>query len=437
VKSYRDFHEGPQWAPQIPRHWRHASLRWLADIYAGGTPDKGNLAYWTEGTIPWLNSGAVNDWAISTPSAFITAEGYASSSAKWVPAGSVVMGLAGQGKTKGTAARLQFDATTNQSMAAMVPHHELDYRFLHFWLVANYQSIRNLAGGDLRDGLNLQHLASIELPLPPLDEQLAIADYLDREMARIGTLIEEQQELIKMLQERRRSMRTQVALRGTRATDLGPSPLPWAESIPVEWTIVPLTAVARLESGHTPSRTRDDWWQDCYIPWISLNDVGAMRVAKYIERTANQLSDKGIANSSARLLPAKTVVLSRDATVGKTAIMKIPMATSQHFAAWICGPLLDPEYLWCLFTDAMQPHFDSFQNGSTIRTIGMGDLKAIRIPLPPVDEQRRIVAYLDEQTAMIDTLIAETETFIELAQERRSALITAAVTGQIDVRDAA
>jgi type I restriction enzyme S subunit len=117
--------------------------------------------------------------------------------------------------------------------------------------------------------------------------------------------------------------------------------------------------------------------------------------------------------------------------------MGVPMATSQHFAALVCGPDLDPEYLWALFEDAMQPFFDSFQNGSTIRTIGMGDLKAFRIPLPPLDEQRRIIEFLDEETAKIDSLIVETERFVELSRERRAALITAAVTGQIDVQEVA
>lgn len=117
--------------------------------------------------------------------------------------------------------------------------------------------------------------------------------------------------------------------------------------------------------------------------------------------------------------------------------MDVPMATSQHFAAWICEPLLEPEYLWVLLADAMQPFFDSFQNGSTIRTIGMGDLKSFRIPLPPLEEQRRIVEYLDDRSLKIDMLIAETQRFIELSRERRSALITAAVTGQVDVRGAA
>ncbi|WP_404316262.1 restriction endonuclease subunit S [Prescottella equi] len=277
-------------------------------------------------------------------------------------------------------------------------------------------------------------VGAFEVPAPPIGTQRAIADYLDRETARIDTLIEEQQRLIEMLSERRHALRMHVALHGTTRVPEVLSALPWASQLPADWRVVPLTSVAQLESGHTPSRSREDWWTDCHIPWVSLHDVGRMRGTKYLQDTAQRISDAGIDNSSARLLPARTVVLSRDATVGRTAIMAVPMATSQHFAAWVCGPLLDPEYLWVLFADAMQPFFDSFQNGSTIRTIGMGDLKAFRIPLPPLDEQRRIVEYLDEETPKIDTLIAETERFVELARERRAALITAAVTGQIDVR---
>ncbi|MFE3141805.1 restriction endonuclease subunit S [Streptomyces scopuliridis] len=292
-------------------------------------------------------------------------------------------------------------------------------------------------GGGVRQTLKFSDVARLPVILPPAEEQRAIADYLDRETACIDTLIEEQRRLIEMLRERRFALRVNVALHGTAPTEEVESALPWAERLPADWRVVPLTSVAKLASGHTPSRSREDWWRDCYIPWVSLHDVGMMRPVKYLHDTAQRISDAGIANSSARLLPARTVVLSRDATVGRTAIMGVPMATSQHFAAWVCGPDLDPEYLWVLFEGAMQPFFDSFQNGSTIRTIGMGDLKAFRIPLPPLDEQRRIVECLDEETAKIDSLIAETERFVQLSRERRSALITAAVTGQIDVREEA
>lgn len=341
------------------------------------------------------------------------------------------------GATIGRMALLEIPATTNQACCVLSEPIGATSEFVQYSLLANRSRLILDAAGGGQPNINQDKVRSLRIAVPPIDVQCAIADYLDRETARIDTLIEEQQRLTDLVLERRRAIRTETALKGTRAADTVASHLPWVDRLPADWNAVPLTSVARLESGHTPSRTREDWWQDCYIPWISLNDVGAMRRNKYIESTTHQLSDQGIANSSARLLPADTVVLSRDATVGRAAIMNIPMATSQHFAAWICGPLLDPEYLWTLFTDAMQPYFASFQNGSTIRTIGMGDLKAFRIPLPPLGEQRRIVAYLDDQTAKIDTLIAETERFIDLARERRSALITAAVTGQIDVRAAA
>lgn len=309
----------------------------------------------------------------------------------------------------------------------------IEPRFLHYY--ATVMPFDYYSTSTTVPSMTQGELGGHRVPLPPLTVQRAIADFLDRETARIDTLIAEQQRLIGLLRERRTAIRTNLALRGTKARTTVASDLAWAIQIAADWTVVPLTSVARLESGHTPSRTREDWWQDCYIPWISLNDVGAMRAHKYIENTKHKLSDEGIVNSSARLLPEGTVVLSRDATVGRTAIMRVPMATSQHFAAWICGPRLDPEYLWCLFADAMQPFFASFQNGSTIRTIGMGDLKAFRIPLPPLDEQHRIVTQMDRHTAKIDILIGEAERFVDVSQERRSALITAAVTGQIDVRD--
>jgi type I restriction enzyme S subunit len=356
-------------------------------------------------------------------------------------AGDVVVVEGGQGGF-GRAAHVYQDLPGwgfQNSINRLRPLDNFDSRYIAYYLIALRASgfIHAYSNVVSMPHLTAEKLDRVPIPVPPLEEQRAIADFLDRETARIDTLIEEQQRLIELLRERRFALRVDASLHGTARTIEVDSPLPWAKTLPAAWRVVPLSTVARLESGHTPSRAREDWWQDCNIPWVSLHDVGKMRGAKYLDETVQQISDLGIANSSARLLPARTVVLSRDASVGRTAIMGVPMATSQHFAAWVCGPLLDPEYLWILFADAMQPFFDSFQNGSTIRTIGMGDLKAFRIPLPPLSEQRRIAAHLDEQTTKIDALIAETERFIELSRDRRSALITAAVTGQIDVREVA
>lgn len=325
-------------------------------------------------------------------------------------------------------------AALNQRVCALRSNGTTDMRFLAYVLPDLLKIIN-----DLTYSTTVKHLASsqvtgLRLKAPEREEQRRIADYLDRETAKIDTLIEKQMRLLALLVERRRAVRKHVALRGVDSDARTTSaPDEWAGQVPTHWRFVPLLAVSRLGSGHTPSKSRPELWVDAKIPWISLRDVGAMRGITFLSETHTLISERGLASSSARILPAGTVVLSRDATIGRTAIMGRDMATSQHFATWTCGPEVLPEYLHLVLSDAMQDHLESLTDGSTLRTIGMGDIRALRVPLPPVDEQQEIVIFARDVTDKIDTLIAKAERFIELAQERRAALITAAVTGQIEI----
>ncbi|MER7903007.1 restriction endonuclease subunit S [Streptomyces sp. NPDC095614] len=279
-------------------------------------------------------------------------------------------------------------------------------------------------------------IAKFPVTVTDSEAQQVVANYLDEQVAGLNLMVSEQRSLVTMLIERRGAVRTRLATLGLDAdVSCRSTCLEWLREVPEHWDVVPLRSVARLESGHTPSRSRPELWTDAYIPWISLNDLSALATAEYIRKTTNLISDAGIAASSARLLPAGTVVLSRDATVGRTAIMEKPMATSQHFADFVCGQRLSPRYLRLLFSDAMQAYFDSLTNGSTIKTIGMGNIKSFRIPLPPRDEQDAIVAAAEAQTSRIDQLIKESQLLINLSLERRSALITDAVNGQIPMEE--
>ncbi len=109
------------------------------------------------------------------------------------------------------------------------------------------------------------------------------------------------------------------------------------------------------------------------------------------------------------------------------------MATSQHFADYICGPNLNPRYLWLLFRSAMQPYLESLTDGATLRTIGMGDLKNFSIPRPPMVEQDQIVKEAEELRADGAELLEQLRHAIGLLQEHKQALITAVVTGQKEV----
>ena len=119
----------------------------------------------------------------------------------------------------------------------------------------------------------------------------------------------------------------------------------WIGEIPSHWDVVRIKWIAQMESGHTPDKQIPAYWADCKIQWVSLNDTGYLKDNDFISETAFQISELGMANSSARLLPPQTVVFSRDATIGRCAITTIPMAVSQHFIGWVCGPRILPEFL--------------------------------------------------------------------------------------------
>ncbi len=130
----------------------------------------------------------------------------------------------------------------------------------------------------------------------------------------------------------------------------------WIGLIPSQWQAGRIRYVARLESGHTPSRQHPEYWSDCVIPWFTLADVWQLRDGsmKYVSETTEKISELGLANSAARLLPKDTVILSRTASVGFTGILERPMATSQDFVNWICGSRIMPEYLWYVFRGMRQ-----------------------------------------------------------------------------------
>jgi type I restriction enzyme S subunit len=182
--------------------------------------------------------------------------------------------------------------------------------------------------------------------------------------------------------------------------------MPKNKEHPKGWRWVALSDVAQMESGHTPSRNHPEYWGGD-IPWISVKDA-RLAHGKRLYETEEYTNSLGIANSSARLLPAGTVCLSRGGTVGYVVILDRPMATSQGFANWICGPQLIPQFLQYLFLSEADS-LEKFSIGTTIKTIYYPDLKAFHVCLPPVDEQKRIVALLDEAFAGIDEAKAITE----------------------------
>lgn len=171
--------------------------------------------------------------------------------------------------------------------------------------------------------------------------------------------------------------------------------------IPGDWSDVSITAVARLESGHTPSKKNPNYWNGA-VQWISLHDTDKLDALE-IHSTTQTITEDGLKNSSARLLPAGTVAFSRTATVGKCCVMARAMATSQDFACYVCGPSLNNYFLVYLFR-GMDRVWRSLMAGSIHNTIYMPVFKALKIPLPQIEEQRAIATALSDMDALLDGL---------------------------------
>ena len=164
-----------------PNGVEYKPIREIAACYAGATPKTTVREFWDKGNIPWMSSGEVNKQIIRETENFITQKGYDSCSTKMVPANSVVIALAGQGKTRGLVALTKIELCTNQSLCAIVPNAQMNSSFLYHFLTSQYQQLRNVSSGDgTRGGLNLQMVNSYIVPVPPIEVQEEIVKILDR-----------------------------------------------------------------------------------------------------------------------------------------------------------------------------------------------------------------------------------------------------------------
>jgi type I restriction enzyme S subunit len=281
-------------------------------------------------------------------------------------------------------------------ISRLVPDTELiDPQFLLFalthWHLSGKTELLQTATTGIRNLQMKQYLDS-ELRVPDsTGEQRRIAARLRSQLAEVKEARQATQE-----QQKDAAPLTRAIYRDAfeHVVPIAVSPTfcepPWG------WKWHKLTDIARLESGHTPSRFRPDWWGG-EVSWISLTEIRALD-GTWIEGTQLRTNEAGIANSAARILPRGTVCYSRTASVGFVGIMAKPMATSQDFANWICSDALDPEFLMHALICA-RGELRELATGATHKTIYMPTLQAFHLCTPPLDTQRRIVQTLKAHLA--------------------------------------
>lgn len=276
-------------------------------------------------------------------------------------------------------------------------------------------------------------IGNIIVPLPPMNVQEEIANYLDQQTAKLDELVEKKQRLIDLLQEKRQALITQAVTKGLDPNvPMKDSGIEWLGEVPAHWKIMKLTRIFRgIGSGTTPDSNEIAYY-DGDIPWVitgDLNDGELHETSKHITKTA--LSNY----SSLKLYPPGTLLIAMyGASIGKLAILQTSAATNQACCALYSPKDVDTKFVfyWLM---ANRKHIVSLALGGGQPNISQDIIRNLRICFPPIDEQNAILKHIDDKTKKIDKVVKKLEKQVELINEYRKALITAAVTGQIDVRE--
>jgi type I restriction enzyme S subunit len=279
-------------------------------------------------------------------------------------------------------------------------------------------------------------IGNLPVPIPDWPTQRAIADYLDRETARIDAMIAAKERLLALLAEKRRALITRAVTRGLDPNaPLRDSGIPWLGEIPEHWTRCHLKrALASLDYGISASVDTVG-----EVAVLRMGDIGEGEIDYSRVGFVNHVDDS-------LLLQPGDLVFNRTNSldqIGKVALFRgkaeYPVSFASYLVRFRCGPAVLPEFLNWLLNSAFP---QAWGRAEALPAIGQANLNPNRygylpIALPPLKEQEGIVSYIANWTARMDGMRAATERTIALLKERRSALIAAAVTGQIDVGSAA
>lgn len=430
VKPYPEYKTSELgWLGQVPAGWSVEPLRNVTSFTTGWTPST-SIADSYDGDLLWANISDLGPKYLSSTAKRLSAEAIAASRIPLSPRGSLLFSFK---LTIGSVSIVHEDMYTNEAIATFYPSKLLSIGFAYYALpvcvVRN--ASENIYGAPM---LNARLIRSARVVVPPVDEQRQIADYLDTQTAKIDALIAKQERLIETLAERRQAVISHAVTKGLdpNAT-MKDSGHRWVGSIPVHWTPVPFIrlTLGRVDyRGATPTKTTD-----------GVQLITARNVKKgYIDREAAReyVSVEDYAEVMRRGIPeVGDLLLTMEAPLGNVALVDDRnIALAQRVIMFrLDRSKISPEFASYLLNGfQFQEQILSKATGSTALGLKASKLIELHVAVPPIPEQSAIVAYLDRETSRIDALSAKAREMIDVLKERRQALISAAVTGKIDVR---
>jgi type I restriction enzyme S subunit len=309
-------------------------------------------------------------------------------------------------------------------------HSKYFYYQLHFLDKIKY--FYNLGGG-VRQSLAFKEFGRETVLIPPKEEQTAIARFLDYKLAKINRFIKKKKQLIKLLNEQKAAIINQAATKGLDLNaKMKDSGIEWLGDIPEHWEVWKLgRAYKHFGSGTTPSSGYSQYYENGTIPWVNTGDLND----GILEDCEKKITQKAFDDYSVlKIFPKGTLsVAMYGASIGKVSIIDFEATTNQACCNFYSSDVLLDKFTFLWFI-ANKTRIVSLGYGGTQPNISQGLIKALRIPVPPKNEQMGIIEFLEKETATINTTISKIEKELALTEEYKTALIAEAVTGKIDVR---
>ncbi len=421
AKPYPEYKEsGVQWLGNVPEHWVVKGLRYICRFAYGDS-----LAAETreEGCVPVYGSnGKVGTHVHSNTKAPV-----------------IVVGR------KGSFGKVNF---SDEQVFAIDTTYFIDNSCTNerlSWLKYSLLPLRldSASKDSAVPGLAREDAYESKLPVPPLPEQAAIADFLDRETGQIDALVARKRRLIELLREKRTAIISRTVTRGLHAdaarefgfephTRFRDSGIDWLGEVPEGWEIWKLShGFQNTGSGTTPPSDNDAWY-DGNIPWVTTSELRE----SIIYETSKNVSVDAIATFSAlNLFPEGSLAIAMyGATIGRLGILGVPATTNQACCVMSGERALNARFMFLWF-QAFREQVILLATGGGQPNISQEKIRSIRVACPSIFEQTAIATWLDRETSKIDRLVEKVEAAVDRLQEYRTALITSAVTGKIDVRE--
>ena len=331
----------------------------------------------------------------------------------------------------------EFEAITSNFVARMRPLAEFDSQFLCYAFGnlyhgrVNYPSVKQVTG---IQNLDAESYLQERFCFPTRAEQTQITRFLDHETTRIDALIEEQQRLIELLKEKRQAVISHAVTKGLNPTvPMKDSGIEWLGEVPEHWEVTKFKWPLRTASGGTPPSNDRTAYYDGGIPWLRSLDLTDDIVTEH----EVSVTQRAIEETSCKIVPKNSVLIAMyggDGTIGKNGLLTFNSAINQAICAFLPSDRCKPEYLH-RYIQFYRPYWmigaESSRKDANIGQDRIGDHFLM---LPPLIEQTKIVDFTNGELLRFSRLVKEAELGVALLQERRSALISAAVTGKIDVR---